>query len=261
MILHAASIATFFVDQLAQAPVQIQCVQQTAPESWLKWLLPTIVQTVVSLASITAGVLIAVLSFRKNRQSEHEQWERNQQAGHEQWVRDHKKAEWRELMKKVTKVVIQATIDRPKPTIQNDKVSDVYDSIQHRLLKSITDQKICKTDVVSAVTSAAILEENARLIRGQAIGINVIDLVNLAQCIDDRIFIEREKLEGIYDQLAECMEKLIKDIEDKESCDESLQETQGKETLKKIREITERVRRAARKDLGIEELAKPDAMP
>jgi hypothetical protein len=87
MILHVASIAAFFVDQLAQAPVQIHCIQQAAPESWLKWLLPTIVQTVVSLASITAGVLIAVWSFRKNRQTEHERW-----------ILDQKKAEWVELL-------------------------------------------------------------------------------------------------------------------------------------------------------------------
>jgi hypothetical protein len=98
MILHAASIAAFFVDQLVQAPVQIQCVQQSTPESWLKWLLPTIVQTVVSLLSIFAGVGIAVRSFRANKKAEHDQWVRNQQAGHEQWVLDHKKAEWAELL-------------------------------------------------------------------------------------------------------------------------------------------------------------------
>jgi hypothetical protein len=106
MILHAASIAAFFVDQLAQAPVQIQCVQQAAPESWLKWLLPTIVQTVISLLSIFAGVAIAVRSFQANRKTEHEQW-----------VRDQKKTEWKELLKSVAEfgnivpVVIAGHID------------------------------------------------------------------------------------------------------------------------------------------------------
>jgi hypothetical protein len=90
MILHAASIVAFFVDQLAQTPVQVQCVQQPAPESWLKWLLPTIVQTVISLASITTGVCIAVASFRANKKTEHEQW-----------IRDQKKLEWNELLKSV----------------------------------------------------------------------------------------------------------------------------------------------------------------
>jgi hypothetical protein len=98
MILHAASIAALLADQLAQAPVQIQCVQQSTPDSWLRWLLPTIVQTAISLVSIGVGVGIAVWSFRRNRQSENEQWVRNQKAGHDQWVRDQKKVEWREIL-------------------------------------------------------------------------------------------------------------------------------------------------------------------
>jgi hypothetical protein len=110
MIFHAVSIAAFFVDQLEYEPIVLQCVP-AEPESWVKWPLPTIVQTVVSLASITAGVLIAVWSFRKNRQSEHEQWVRNQRAGHEQWIRDQKKAEWKELISHV------AVIEKEVPII------------------------------------------------------------------------------------------------------------------------------------------------
>jgi hypothetical protein len=87
MVLHAASFAAFFVLQTQQAPIHIQCVQQSTPEPTLKWLLPTIVQTVVSLLSIFAGVGIAVRSFRANKKSEHEQW-----------IRDQKKAEWQELL-------------------------------------------------------------------------------------------------------------------------------------------------------------------
>jgi hypothetical protein len=93
MILHAASIAAFFVDQVAQAPVQIQCVQQAVPESWLKSLLPTIVQTVISLTSITAGVCIAVASFRANKKTEHKKW-----------IRDQKKAEWSQLLESVANI-------------------------------------------------------------------------------------------------------------------------------------------------------------
>jgi len=96
MILHAASIAAFFVVQTQQAQCVVQCTPNPT-DSWEKWL-PTFVQTIVSLASIGAGVGIAVWSFWKNRQSEHEQWGRNQRAGHEQWLRDQKKAEWRELL-------------------------------------------------------------------------------------------------------------------------------------------------------------------
>jgi len=102
MALHAAAMMAFFVDQAQQTPMQIQCVQQATPDSWLKWLLPTIVQTVISLASIAAGVLIAVVSFRKNKKTEHEQWLRNQKAGHEQWVRDQAKAEWSAILSRLT---------------------------------------------------------------------------------------------------------------------------------------------------------------
>lgn len=93
MSLHAAAMMAFFMGQAQQAPVQIQCVQQAAPDSWVKWLLPTIVQTVISLASITAGVWIAVASFRANKKAEHAQW-----------VRDQKKAEWSALLHGVANV-------------------------------------------------------------------------------------------------------------------------------------------------------------
>jgi len=97
MIFPLASTTAFLVDALAQAPVIVR-VPEATPEPWTKWLLPTIIQTIVSLASICAGVGIAVWSFRRNRQSEHEQWVRNQKAAHEQWIRDQRKAEWRELL-------------------------------------------------------------------------------------------------------------------------------------------------------------------
>jgi len=70
-----------------QTPIQIQCVQQTSTESWVKWLLPTIVQTVVSLVSITAGVSIALWSFREASKKEHRAW-----------VMDQKTAEWKGLL-------------------------------------------------------------------------------------------------------------------------------------------------------------------
>ena len=104
MILHAASIAAFFVDQLAQASVQIQCVQQSTPESWVKWLLPTIVQTVVSLASITAGVMIALWSFRVTSKRDREQW-----------LRDQKKAEWQELLRAATQMRRVVSIGSENP--------------------------------------------------------------------------------------------------------------------------------------------------
>ena len=126
-VLHVASIVALFVDTVAATPVEIRCAQQPTPESWVKWLLPTIIQTLVSLASIGAGVGIAVWSFRRNRQSEHEQWLRNQNAGHEQWVRDQKKAEWKELLAKA------AEIERVLPSVPlplKDRLSKVANRLK-----------------------------------------------------------------------------------------------------------------------------------
>lgn len=92
MIVLIAQFVGPILDQVRQQPIVIQC-PQAPPESWVKWLLPTLIQTVVSLASITAGVCIAVASFRANKNAEHEQW-----------VRDQKRAEWSLLLRSVASV-------------------------------------------------------------------------------------------------------------------------------------------------------------
>jgi len=132
MIPHAVSMAAFFVDQLAFEPVILQCAP-VEPESWVKWLLPTIVQTVVSLASITAGVLIAVWSFKKNRQSEHEQWKRNQKAAHEQWVLDHKKTEWRKLLKTAAEIQRVLRMETMTGSERAREIADKLKSAAHEL--------------------------------------------------------------------------------------------------------------------------------
>lgn len=60
---------------------------------------------------------------------------------------------------------------------QNAK-ADVYDALQMRYLMSITNAKINKTGVVALTTGAAILEDKARTIRGQATQINVSLIVD-----------------------------------------------------------------------------------
>jgi hypothetical protein len=85
MISDVLATIGLIVQQVKQTPITVQLTPP--PDPWWRWLLPTIVQTVISLASISAGVLIAIWSFRANRKTEHEQW-----------VRDEKKAEWRELL-------------------------------------------------------------------------------------------------------------------------------------------------------------------
>ncbi len=93
MILHFVPALGSFVGASAKTLAQLQCALQSQPDPWQKWLLPTIVQTVVSLLSIGAGVAIAVWSFRRNRQTEHDQW-----------IRDQRKAEWSCLLRSVASV-------------------------------------------------------------------------------------------------------------------------------------------------------------
>jgi hypothetical protein len=96
MILHAVSIAAFFVDQMAQAPVQIQCVMPpNADPVWKQWI-----PTAVSLISIGIGVWIARWSFRASSRRDHEQW-----------VRDQKRIEWKELISHI------AVIEKEVPII------------------------------------------------------------------------------------------------------------------------------------------------
>jgi hypothetical protein len=83
MVLRTVKLIAALAESAVQASPQFQVVMQQPSDPWWKWLLPTVVQTIVSLLSIAAGVLIAVWSFRTNRKTEHEQW-----------IRDQKKAEW-----------------------------------------------------------------------------------------------------------------------------------------------------------------------
>lgn len=64
--------------------------------------------------------------------------------------------------------------------------ADVFDSLAMRLLSSITPEKIAKSKIMEATTGAAILIDKARLVRGQATGINVSVLMDVAQAIRER---------------------------------------------------------------------------
>ena len=67
-----------------------------------------------------------------------------------------------------------------------DSKADIYDAIQNRILASITPEKIEKAKLVESITSAAILEDKARLVRGQATGINVSVLMDVVEAIRAR---------------------------------------------------------------------------
>jgi hypothetical protein len=64
--------------------------------------------------------------------------------------------------------------------------ADIYDALQHRLLSSITPNKLAKAPAVSLITGAAILEDKARLVRGQATGINVNILMDVVEALRAR---------------------------------------------------------------------------
>lgn len=64
-----------------------------------------------------------------------------------------------------------------------DNKADLYDVVQQRILESITGEDIAKAPLVARVTSLAILEDKARLVRGQATGINAVVLMDLVDAI------------------------------------------------------------------------------
>jgi predicted transcriptional regulator len=61
--------------------------------------------------------------------------------------------------------------------------ADVFDALQLRIHKSITDEDISKAPLLPRVTAAAILEDKARTIRGQATQINVSLLLDAVQAV------------------------------------------------------------------------------
>ena len=61
--------------------------------------------------------------------------------------------------------------------------ADIYDALQQRMLGSIDDEVIAKSQLLPRVTSAAILEDKARTIRGQATSVNVVMLLDAVQAI------------------------------------------------------------------------------
>jgi hypothetical protein len=61
--------------------------------------------------------------------------------------------------------------------------ADIFDALQMRALASVTQAKLQKASATSLVTAAAILEDKARLVRGQATNINITALLDLAESI------------------------------------------------------------------------------
>ena len=64
--------------------------------------------------------------------------------------------------------------------------ADIFDTLQQRIHLSITDADIAKAPLMARVTAAAILEDKARTIRGQATGINVNVLLDVVDAIRNK---------------------------------------------------------------------------
>ena len=64
--------------------------------------------------------------------------------------------------------------------------ADVYDALQQRCLGSVTESKMRKASAASLVTSAAILEDKSRIIRGMPTGLDVHVLMDIAAMIRDK---------------------------------------------------------------------------
>ena len=94
MILHAASIAAFFVDQLAFESIVLQYTQAEL-ESCVKQWIPT----AVSLLSVGIGVWIADRAIRKTKELTEWSFRVTSERDHERWIVDQKKAEWQELLR------------------------------------------------------------------------------------------------------------------------------------------------------------------
>ena len=64
--------------------------------------------------------------------------------------------------------------------------ADVFDALAMRSLSSITDAKLTKANAVQLMTTAAIATDKARLVRGQATGINVNVLMDVVEAMRSR---------------------------------------------------------------------------
>jgi hypothetical protein len=85
----------------------------------------------------------------------------------------------------VSKVLSRFLGDHSEEELRDfqENKANIFDALQLRQLKSITDEDIAKAPLLPRVTASAILEDKARTIRGQATQINVSVLLDAVQAI------------------------------------------------------------------------------
>jgi len=122
MVLHAVSMAAFFVDQLAQAPVQVQCVSNAGQDPILVRLLFDAVPSIFALG-------IAALIFYWNGGREHKRW-----------VLDQKKAEWKELFSAITEIpkefppiYVTELLTIGKEEMMANELANKWNEIEHKI--------------------------------------------------------------------------------------------------------------------------------
>ena len=77
---------------------------------------------------------------------------------------------------------------------------DILDAVQHRALLNITPEKLAKASPAELMTVFGISYDKARLERGQATGINVSVLLDVAQAIrDEQRGVKREQKTNVIE--------------------------------------------------------------
>ena len=61
--------------------------------------------------------------------------------------------------------------------------AQIYDALQHRVLSSITHEKLDKANLLQTVTAAAILEDKSRLAQGQPTSYHVTALLDVLDLV------------------------------------------------------------------------------
>ena len=82
----------------------------------------------------------------------------------------------------VLKYYLQDIATEELDEFRGDK-ANICEVIQHRLLSSITQDKLDKTPAVSLITGFAIMEDKIRLMRGQPTSIHVHALIDVLELI------------------------------------------------------------------------------
>jgi hypothetical protein len=149
MIHHAVSMVAVFVGQMAQAPVQIQCVQAVGQDPLWARLFVAAIPSIFALG-------IAWLVFRWNRKREHKQW-----------VLDNKKIEWRALLELASKV----EQFMPSVAIGGELTKTVHDPSFREHLREMT-QTVLKCVFISKIKAEKIYNSliNVQLVNEQSKG-------------------------------------------------------------------------------------------